>query len=178
MGLNWKCLFSPFTFPITYKVRFWYFKSLCSRDTVSNKTYQNFRNKGLVIPGIKYPNWQRSQPISYRVTFSQRDNIYLVDHKYNITYQSIRGKTKVRLTSVPWNAQNSKKVTEQLTWMSVLQNREVCFNQESLPITYRNFRHKSMVRPKSKSPNWQESQPISYMATISQRDNIYLVDHK
>ena len=29
-------------------------------------------------------------------------------------------------------------------------NRKVCFKQESLPITYQNFRHKSVVRPKSK----------------------------
>ena len=34
--------------------------------------------------------------------------------------------------------------------MGFLQNRKVCFNQESLPITYRNFCHKSLVRPKSK----------------------------
>ena len=35
--------------------------------------------------------------------------------------------------------------------MSFPQNREVCFNQESLPINYHNFRHKSLVRPKSNS---------------------------
>ena len=40
-----------------------------------------------------------------------------------------------------------------LTWMSFLQNCEVCFNQERLPITYHNFRHKSLVRPKRRSPN-------------------------
>ena len=39
---------------------------------------------------------QRSQPISYKAKLSQRENIYLVDLKYNITYQNIRGKTKVR----------------------------------------------------------------------------------
>ena len=32
--------------------------------------------------------------------------------------------------------------------MNFLQNREVCFNQESLPITYHNFHHKSLVDPK------------------------------
>ena len=46
-----------------------------------------------------------------------------------------------------------QKVTLQLTWMSFLQNFHVCFNQERLPITYHNFRHKSLVKPKSKSPN-------------------------
>ena len=71
-----------------------------------------------------------------------------------------------------------KEVTLQLTWMSFLQNREVLFNQESLPITYDNFRHKSLVRPKSKSPNWQGSQLIRYKTKFSQRDNIYLVDLK
>ena len=40
--------------PISYKVGFWYFKGLCIRDTVSNKTYQNFRDKRLVRPGSKY----------------------------------------------------------------------------------------------------------------------------
>ena len=34
--------------------------------------------------------------------------------------------------------------------MSFLQNCEVCFNQESLPITYHNFRHKNWARPKIK----------------------------
>ena len=47
----------------------------------------------------------------------------------------------------------AKKVTLQLTWMNFLQNREVCLNQERLPITYHNFHHKSLFRPKSKSPN-------------------------
>ena len=147
MVLNWKCPISPFTYPITYKAELWYFKSSSNWDTVSNRTYQNFRDKKLVRPGSKCPNWQRSQPISYKAKFSQRDNIYLVDLKCNITW-------------------------------SFLQNCKVCFNQESLPITYHNFRHKSLVRPKSKSPNWQGSQPISCKAKFSQRDNIYLVDLK
>ena len=80
----------------TYKVGFWYFRSWYIRDMVSDKTYQNFRDKRLVRPGCKYPIWQRFQPISYKTKFSQRDNAYLVDFKYNITYQNIRGKTKVR----------------------------------------------------------------------------------
>ena len=58
--------------------------------------------------------------------------------------------------------------------MSFLQNWEVCFNQERLPITYHSFCHKILVRPKSKSPNWQRFQPISYKTKFSQRDNIYL----
>ena len=62
--------------------------------------------------------------------------------------------------------------------MSILENREACFNQEKLPTTYLNFPHKSLLRPKSKSPNWQGSQPISYKTKFSQRDNMYLVDLK
>ena len=94
MRLNWKCPFSPFTYAITYKVGFWSFRSLCIRDTVSNKIYQNFCDKRLVKPGSKYPIWQRSQPLNYKTKFSQRDNIYLVDLKYNITYQNIRGELR------------------------------------------------------------------------------------
>ena len=33
----------------------------------------------------------------------------------------------------------------QLTLMSFLQNCKVCFNQEGLPISSHNFRHKSLV---------------------------------
>ena len=62
--------------------------------------------------------------------------------------------------------------------MSFLQNRDVCFNQESLPITYYNFHHKSLVRPKSKSPNWQGSQPISYKTNFSQKESMHLIDIK
>ena len=178
MELNWKCRFLSFTYPIIYKVELWYFKSLCNWDTVSKRTYQNFRYKRLVRPGSKCPNWQSSQPISYKAKFSQRYNIYLVDLKYNITYQNIRGKTKVRPIFYHEMPKMAKKVTLKITWMSFLQNCEVCFNQERLPITYHNFHHKSLVRPKSKSPNWQRSQPISYKAKFSQRYNIYLVDLK
>ena len=90
MGLNWQCPFSPFICPITYRVGFWYFRKFYIRDFVSNKTCQNFCDKSLIIPGRKYPILQRSQPISYKAKlFSQRDNVYLVDFKYNITYQNI-----------------------------------------------------------------------------------------
>ena len=50
--------------------------------------------------------------------------------------------------------------------MSFLQNRKVSFNQERLPITYHNFHHKDLVRPKSKSQIDETK--------FSQRDNIYL----
>ena len=43
-----------------------------------------------------------------------------------------------------------QKVTLQLTRISFLQNRKVCFNQESFPILYHNFHHMSLVRPNSK----------------------------
>ena len=43
--------------------------------------------------------------------------------------------------------------------MNFLQNRKVCFNQKRLKITCHNFRHKSLVRLKSKSQNWQGPQP-------------------
>ena len=60
--------------------------------------------------------------------------------------------------------------------MSFLQNHKVSFNQESLPITYHNFRHNNLVRPKNKSPNSQGSQPISYKANFSQKDKTHLAD--
>ena len=37
-----------------------------------------------------------------RVLVSQKF-IYLVDQKYNITYENIRGKTKSRPIFIPWN---------------------------------------------------------------------------
>ena len=49
------------------------------------------------------PNWQGSQPINYKTKFSERDNIYLVDLKYNIAYQNVRGETNVTLIFIPWN---------------------------------------------------------------------------
>ena len=110
MGLNRKCQFSPFIHHITYKVGFWYFKILCNRNTVSNKTYQYFDNKRLVKPGSKYPNWQISQPISHKAKFLHRDNIYLVDLKSYITYQNIRVGAIVRPIFIPWNNWNVKKL--------------------------------------------------------------------
>ena len=62
--------------------------------------------------------------------------------------------------------------------MSFLENCEVCFNQESLPITYYNFLHKNLVRPKSKSPNLQGSQRVSYKTNFSQKESMHLIDIK
>ena len=77
---------------------------VCFKQESLPTTYRNFRQKSLVKPKSKSLNWQVFQPISYKAKFSQRDNIYLVDLKYNITYQNIRGKTKVRPIFIPWNA--------------------------------------------------------------------------
>ena len=161
MGLNWKCPFSTFTYPITYKVGFWYFESLCKRNAVSCKTYQYFRDKMLVRPWSKYPNWQRSQPISGKAKYSHRNNIYLEDHETKITYQNIRGKLRSDRFLYHEMLTIGKKFPYNLHGWAFYKNCKVCFNQERLPITYRNFRHKSLVRPKSKSPNWQGYQPIS-----------------
>ena len=114
MGLNWKCPFLSFTYPITYKVDFWYFKSLCNWDTVLNTTYQNVCDKRLVRSGNKCPNWQRSHPISYKSKFSQRYNISLVDFKYNITYQNIQGKLRSVQFLYHEMPKMAKKVTLQL----------------------------------------------------------------
>ena len=59
--------------------------------------------------------------------------------------------------------------------MSSLQNRKVCFKEKGLPITYYNFHHKSLVRPKSKIEkdlNPSDTNPIFH------RDNMHLGDHK
>ena len=93
---------------------FWYFRSLCIRDTVSNKTYQNFRDKRLVRPKSKYPIWQRSRPISYKDKFSQRDNIYLVDFKYDITYQNIPEELRSDQFLCPEKPKMTKKWSKQL----------------------------------------------------------------
>ena len=119
LGLNWKCLFLPFTYPITYKVVFWYFRSLCIGDTISSKTYQNFRDQ-------KSPIWQRSKPISYKAEFSQRDDIYLVDLKYNTIYHEMPKIAK----KLPYNLHRrafykiamfvlTKKGYQQLTTISI-----------------------------------------------------------
>ena len=56
-----------------------YFKSLCNRDTVSNK---NFCDRRLIRPGV---NTQTDdEATSHKAKFSQSGNIYLVGHKYNI----------------------------------------------------------------------------------------------
>ena len=47
--------------------------------------------------------------------------------------------------------------------MIVLQN----WQEERLPITYRNFCHKSLLRLKSKFLNWQGSQPTRYKVKLS-----------
>ena len=69
MGLNLKCPFSPFIYPIRYKVEFW------SDEEVKTKL-------------------AKLSTRSYKAKFSQRDKIYLLDLKYNLTYQNIRGKAK------------------------------------------------------------------------------------
>ena len=57
------------------------------------------------------------------------------------------------------------------TYMDELSTKsQSLIDQKRLPVTYRNFRHKSLLRPKSKSPNRQGSQPISYKTNFSQRD--------
>ena len=109
---------------------------------------------------------------------TQRDNIYLVDQKYNITYQNIRGKLRSDRFLYHELSKIAKKVTLQLTWMTFLQNRWVCINQERLPITYCNFRHKSLIRLKSKSSNWQGPQPISYKTNLSQKESMHLINAK
>ena len=56
--------------------------------------------------------------------------------------------------------------------MSFQQNRAVSFNQDSLSITYHNFKHKSLVRHKSKS------QTISYKANFPRKESMHLIDVK
>ena len=62
--------------------------------------------------------------------------------------------------------------------MSFLQNIKFYFHQESLPITYHNFLHQSLVRTKGKSSNEKGSQPISYKANFSQKETMNLIDLK
>ena len=62
--------------------------------------------------------------------------------------------------------------------MNFLQNRDVCFNQESLPITYYNIHHKSLVRSKSKPPNGQRSQPIATRQIFHRKKSMHLIDVK
>ena len=137
-------------------------------------TYQSFCHRSLVRPKSKSPNWQGSQPISYKAKFSQRDNIYLADLKYIITYQNIWGKLRSDyfyiLKFLKWQKKLpnnlhgwafykiakfvlTKKVYQQLTTISVT---KVC---SGLKV------------------NWLGSQPINYKANFSQRDKIHLADH-
>ena len=92
LGLNWKCPLLPFNYP----------QHLQSRVLVISKVHviglrfqiklnQNFCEKRLIRPVSKYPNWQRSQPISYKANFSKRDNVFLMYLKCNITCQNIWG---------------------------------------------------------------------------------------
>ena len=78
------------------------------------------------------------------------------------------------LKSLKWQ----KSYPLQLTWTSFLQNHELYFHQKSLPVTYHNFHHKNLARPKSKSPNWKGSQPISYKANFSQKESMHPIDVK
>ena len=55
LGTKLKMPILTFYLPHNLQIRILYFRSLCIRDTVSNKTYQNFREKRLVRPGSKYP---------------------------------------------------------------------------------------------------------------------------
>ena len=47
---------------------------------------------------------------SYKVKFSQRDNIYLVDLKYNITYQNIWGEPRSDQLLYHYMAKMTKKL--------------------------------------------------------------------
>ena len=150
-------------------------REVCFNQERLSITYHSIRHESLVRSKSKSPNWQGSQPISYKTKFSQRDKIYHVDLKYNINYQYIRAKTKVRPI---FYATKSLKWPKSYVRKSFLQNHDVSFNQESLPITYYNFHHKNLVRPKSKSTNWQGSQPISYKVNFSHRETMHLLDVK
>ena len=168
--LNWQKV----TLQLTW-MSFLQNRNVCFNQERLPITNRNFRHKSLVRPKIKSPNWQGSQPISYLTKLSHRDNIYQVGQKYKITYQNILGKLRsdrFLYHEMPKMA----KITLRLTWTTFLQNREVCFNQESLPITYHNFRHKSLIRLKSKSPNWH--QLISYKANFSRKESMHLIDVK
>ena len=141
-------------------------------------TYHNFRHKSLVRPKSKSPNWQGSQPINYKAKISQRDNTYPADLKYNITYQNIQGE-KLRSDRFLYPEMLiAKKLPSNLNGWVFLQNLKVCFNQECLPIMYHNFRHQSLVRPRSKCSNWKGAQPISYKANFSLKGTMYLIDVK
>ena len=59
--------------------------------------------------------------------------------------------------------------------MSFLQNCRYCFNQERLPITYHNFHHKSLVRPKLASISTHKLKSQIFTGRFS---NFHLTDFK
>ena len=61
----------------------------------------------------------------------------------------MQGETKVRPISYP-EMLIAKRLPSNLHGWAFCKISKVYFNQESLRITYHNFRHKSLVRPKSK----------------------------
>ena len=107
----------------------------------------------------------------------QRYNIYLVDLKCNITYQNIRGKLRSDRFLYP-EMLIAKKLPSNLHGWAFCKISKVYFNQESLPITYHNFRHQSLIRPKSKCSNWKGSQSVSYKANFSVKGTMHLIDVK
>ena len=59
-----------------------------------------------------------------------------------------------------------------------LQNRDVCLNQEGLPITYHNFHHQSLVRPKSKFPKLTKISTYKLQGQFSQKESMHQIDIK
>ena len=147
LAIKLKMLIFTLYLPHNLQSRVLLFQKLCNKEMFSNRTYQKFRDKRLVRPGSKCLNWQRSQPISYKAKFSQRYNIYLVDLKCNITYQNIRGKLRSDRFLYPEMLKIAKKFTTYKDKLSTKSQR--FFNQESFPIPYHTFHHKSLARSKS-----------------------------
>ena len=71
-----------------------------------------------------------------------------------------------------------KNGTSQLTWMSFIQNRKVCFNQERLPITYHNFRHQSRSYPKVNPEIEKDPNPLRSKGNFSREETLHLIDVK
>ena len=97
LGTKFKMAIFTLYYPMTYKVGFWYFRNLCIRDTVSNKTYQNFHDKRLLRPGslTQFDKDLTTHKLQDQI-FTDRKYIYIADFKYNITYQNVLGETRVR----------------------------------------------------------------------------------
>ena len=108
---------------------------------------------------------------------SQREYIHLVDLKYNITYQNIRGKLRSDQFLCPEKPKMAKKSYLKLTWMSFLRNRKVCFKGESLPITYHNYHHKVWSDLEVKLTRISTHKLINKL-NFSQRDQLCLEDQK